>query len=133
MVASEVKTLAAQTAKATEEIGRQIAEMQGATSQAVDAIRAIGVHRGPHQRHRDRHRRRGRAAGGHHARDRAQSAAQVAEATGTVAQKIEGIRTAAGSTGDSAAAVLQASGALAGDAQTLRSRADGFLRAVRAA
>ncbi|NGM23166.1 HAMP domain-containing protein [Roseomonas stagni] len=43
VVASEVKTLAAQTAKATEEISAQIAAMQGATSQAVEAIRGIGA------------------------------------------------------------------------------------------
>jgi methyl-accepting chemotaxis protein len=66
-------------------------------------------------------------------REIARSAAQVAEATGTVAHRIEGIRAAADTTGSSAAAVLQASGALAGDAETLRQRADGFLCAVRAA
>ncbi len=39
VVASEVKALAEQTAKATEEIGRQIAEVQGVTAQAVTANR----------------------------------------------------------------------------------------------
>ncbi|WP_240048335.1 methyl-accepting chemotaxis protein [Crenalkalicoccus roseus] len=43
VVASEVKTLAGQTTKATEEIGRQIAEMQAATAAAVKAIRGIGT------------------------------------------------------------------------------------------
>ena len=43
MVASEVKELANQTAKATEEIRTQIAGMQGATTAAVAAIRDIGV------------------------------------------------------------------------------------------
>jgi len=43
VVASEVKTLANQTARATEEIGRQIAEMQNATASAVEAIRGIGA------------------------------------------------------------------------------------------
>ena len=43
VVASEVKTLALQTARATEEIGRQIAEMQAATGLAVTTIRAIGA------------------------------------------------------------------------------------------
>jgi methyl-accepting chemotaxis protein len=43
VVASEVKTLAAQTAKATEEISAQIAAMQGATGQAVEAIRGIAT------------------------------------------------------------------------------------------
>jgi methyl-accepting chemotaxis protein len=43
VVASEVKQLASQTATATGEIGRQIADMQAATSQAVEAIRTIGI------------------------------------------------------------------------------------------
>lgn len=40
VVAGEVKTLAAQTSKATGEIGRQIAGVRGATEQAVAAMRA---------------------------------------------------------------------------------------------
>lgn len=43
VVAGEVKSLAAQTAKATEEIGRQIADIQGATDKAVQAIRDIAA------------------------------------------------------------------------------------------
>ena len=42
VVAGEVKSLASQTATATEEISRQVAEIQGATGQAVAAIRSIG-------------------------------------------------------------------------------------------
>ena len=42
VVASEVKALAAQTAKATEEITAQIAQMQSATEQSVAAIKDIG-------------------------------------------------------------------------------------------
>jgi methyl-accepting chemotaxis protein len=41
VVASEVKNLATQTAKATEEIGQQIGGMQAATGEAVEAIRVI--------------------------------------------------------------------------------------------
>ena len=41
MVASEVKSLAVQTAKATEEISGQIAAVQSSTSGAVEAIRGI--------------------------------------------------------------------------------------------
>jgi methyl-accepting chemotaxis protein len=41
IVASEVKALAAQTAKATEEIGKQIAQMQSATEHSVGSIREI--------------------------------------------------------------------------------------------
>lgn len=43
VVAGEVKSLATQTAKATEEIGGQIAAMQVATSEAVAALRSIGA------------------------------------------------------------------------------------------
>jgi len=43
VVAQEVKALAAQTAKATEEIGKQISEMQMATQESVDAIKQIGT------------------------------------------------------------------------------------------
>ena len=132
VVASEVKNLAGQTAKATEEIGRQIAEMQAATGQAVDAIRAIS---GTVDRTSDIATAIAAAVEdqGATTREIARSAAQVAQATDTVARKIEGIRAAADSTGTSAGAVLDASGALSGNAETLRARADGFLKAVRVA
>src|SRR5262249_38688889 len=42
VVAQEVKNLAGQTAKATEEISSQIASMQLATQESVGAIKAIG-------------------------------------------------------------------------------------------
>ncbi|HEX2654820.1 MAG TPA: methyl-accepting chemotaxis protein [Xanthobacteraceae bacterium] len=41
VVAQEVKALATQTAKATDEIGSQIAQMQSATEESVDAIKQI--------------------------------------------------------------------------------------------
>ena len=43
VVASEVKSLANQTAKATEEIGSEIAAVQAATAAAVNAIRSIAT------------------------------------------------------------------------------------------
>src|SRR5262249_51458533 len=42
VVAQEVKNLAGQTAKATDEISNQIVNMQSATQESVSAIRAIG-------------------------------------------------------------------------------------------
>jgi len=42
VVAAEVKALSAQTAKATDEIGSQITQMQAATEASVDAIQQIG-------------------------------------------------------------------------------------------
>ena len=43
VVAQEVKALAAQTGKATDEIGTQIASMQAATQESVAAIKGIGA------------------------------------------------------------------------------------------
>jgi methyl-accepting chemotaxis protein len=43
VVAQEVKTLASQTAKATDEISAHIINMQRATGESVDAIKAIGT------------------------------------------------------------------------------------------
>ena len=43
VVANEVKTLANQTAKATEDIANQIGDMQAATREAVDAIQGIAA------------------------------------------------------------------------------------------
>jgi methyl-accepting chemotaxis protein len=43
VVASEVKTLASQTAKATEDISEQIGSIQNATGETVIAIRDIGT------------------------------------------------------------------------------------------
>jgi methyl-accepting chemotaxis protein len=43
VVASEVKALALQTAKATEDISSQISEVQDSTGQAVEAIARIAI------------------------------------------------------------------------------------------
>src|SRR6266702_747359 len=43
VVASELKSLAGQTARATEEIGAQIAQIQGATHEAIETIKGIGA------------------------------------------------------------------------------------------
>ena len=131
VVASEVKSLAGQTAKATEEIARQIAEMQGATSQAVAAIRGIGA-----TVERTSEIATTIAAAveeqGSATREIARSAAQVAEATGVVASRIQGVRGAAQATGASASLMRDDSGALAEQAAALREKSSGFLRAVRA-
>jgi methyl-accepting chemotaxis protein len=131
VVASEVKSLAGQTAKATEEIARQIAEMQGATSQAVAAIRGIGK-----TVERTSEIATTIAAAveeqGSATREIARSAAQVAEATNTVASRIQGVRGAAEATGSSASLMRDDSGALAAQAAALREKAGGFLQAVRA-
>ena len=62
VVASEVKSLASQTAKATDEISSHIAGMQGATQESVAAIKEIGGTIGQISEHRLDDRERGRAA-----------------------------------------------------------------------
>ena len=42
LLANEVKSLATQTAKATQDISEQITQIQGVTGEAVEAIEAIG-------------------------------------------------------------------------------------------
>ncbi len=72
VVASEVKALAEQTAKATEEIARQIGEVQGSTAQAVTAIGGITARIREIRRRGDVDRGGGRAAGCGDPGDRAQ-------------------------------------------------------------
>ena len=70
VVASEVKTLATQTAKATEDISEQIAEMQAATREFVQRDQGNQLDHRPHLRHRKLDRGGGRAAGRDHLADR---------------------------------------------------------------
>jgi methyl-accepting chemotaxis protein len=74
VVAQEVKALATQTAKATDEIGTQISTMQAATNDSVAAIKEIGGTIGA-SRDRGRDRGGGRGAGRRHAGDLPQRAA----------------------------------------------------------
>ena len=66
VVANEVKELAKQTAKATEDIGRKIDAIQGDTKGAVKAIEEIGNHHQPDQRHLQQHRFGGGRTDGDH-------------------------------------------------------------------
>ena len=75
VVASEVKALAAQTAKATDEIGTQIAGMQTATQRIGDRHQGDRQHHQPHRRDRFDHRGRGRTAGRRDPGDRPQRSA----------------------------------------------------------
>ncbi|CAO3420466.1 methyl-accepting chemotaxis protein [Azospirillum doebereinerae] len=132
VVATEVKNLAGQTAKATEEISHQVADMQMATSSAVDAIRTISdavttisrtvtdiAHAMEQQ--------------GSATQEIAQNVQQAAEGTQQVMQNIAEVTTAASKTGGAADAVLVASRTLAGQADRLRGEVQGFLNKVRTA
>jgi methyl-accepting chemotaxis protein len=132
VVASEVKSLAGQTAKATDEIKAQITEIQGATGQTVEAIRAIG----------DTIRRMNEIATmiasaveqqGAATREIAGNVQQAAQGTGDIANNIGGVSRAANETGAAAVQVLSAAGELSKQSETLRHDVDAFLATVRAA
>ncbi len=131
VVASEVKTLASQTAKATEEIGAQVAGIQTSTQDAVGAIGKIATTMEEINRFTSSIAatiEQQSAATSEIARN----VAQAARGTGAVASNIGTVTAAIGEATRSAEQVLGASGELAGVAHDLKSAVDGFLREVAA-
>ena len=132
VVASEVKALAGQTAKATDEIGQQIAHMQSETARAVEAIKGIG---------RTIETLNGIATGVASAAEQQAAATQeigraVAEAaagTRDVSQNAGGLTEVATQTGAAATQLRGAAGELAERAEGLRGQVDRFLGQMRAA
>jgi methyl-accepting chemotaxis protein len=132
VVAGEVKTLAAQTARATEEIRSQIVEMQEATGGAVAAIRAI-VQRidevgGIAASLTEVIERQGEGAAeiSGHVREGAQHAEEVAA-------RVEGVRNGSAEAGAAAASLLDISGKILGQAGDLNDEVTRFIAEVRAA
>jgi methyl-accepting chemotaxis protein len=132
VVASEVKSLATQTAKATEEIAEQVSTIQNATEAVVGAFRNTGttitemneiaaaissaiVEQG--------------AA----TREIAGNINQAAAGTDEVSNNIASVREATNGNGESATQMLATAVTLSSQAETLRSRVDEFVVAVRAA
>ncbi|ALG70932.1 chemotaxis protein [Azospirillum thiophilum] len=132
VVATEVKNLAGQTAKATEEISAQVAEMQTATTSAVEAIRtisdAVTAISGTVTEIAQEMEQQGSAT-----REIAQNVQQAAEGTQQVMRNIAEVTTAATKTGGAADAVLDASRTLTAQADRLRGEVQGFLNKVRTA
>ncbi|MGE5476205.1 MAG: methyl-accepting chemotaxis protein [Bacteroidales bacterium] len=130
VVAHEVKSLANQTARATEEIGAQIAAVQDQTRTVVDSIRNIGavidevsaiaqaIAAAVEQQS---------AA----TQEIARNVEQAAAGTSEVSTTITGVQQAAGETGTAAGSVLDAARLLAGQAAELRQAVDGFLTDVK--
>jgi len=132
VVASEVKTLASQTAKATEDIGTQIAAIQTSTDEAVAAIRQIStvmnditgftttIAAAVEEQSASTHEI---------ARNIQEAASGAKELAGSMGVVSEAIR----ETNRSASAVLDVSGTLADQAGTLQQAVDTFLHKVAAA
>lgn len=130
VVASEVKELSGQTAKATEEIATQIAAIQHATNGAVDAIGSIGT---TIQKIND-------IAGSIAASVEQQSSAteeisrnvqEAATGTRDVSQNISTVTTAAAETGEAATQVLESSSQLSDQAARMGVEVDKFLEEVK--
>jgi methyl-accepting chemotaxis protein len=132
VVAGEVKSLANQTARATEDIAAQIATVQSATGAAVAAIQSIG----------DTVRRISAISSAIASAVEQQSAAtreiarnveQASVGTRSVTETITGVTDAASEAGGVAADVLAASRELSQQAETLRGEVESFIARVRAA
>jgi methyl-accepting chemotaxis protein len=131
VVASEVKSLATQTAKATDDIGAQIAAIQSATVEAVQAIRGIGATIG----------QLGEIATsvatavtqqGSATREISDSVQQAASGTQEVTSNISQVTQAAGETQVSSGQMLAAAKELAQQGDVLRNEVGKFLLEVRA-
>lgn len=132
VVASEVKALAAQTSKATDEIGAQIADMQSATSSSVEAIRAISttinliseisstVAAAVEEQ-------------GAATQEIARNVLTAAHRSNAVASNIVDVSRGASETGSASSQVLSAAQILSRDSARLKMEVEKFLATVRAA
>ena len=132
VVAQEVKALASQTEKATSEIGTQIAGMQLATQDAVDAIKEItGTIR------RISEIAAGIAAAveqqGATTKEISRNVAEAARGTAEVASSVSEVTRGASDTGSASSQVLSSAKSLSSDSHRLKIEVDRFLTTVRAA
>ncbi|CAA7612188.1 methyl-accepting chemotaxis protein [Magnetospirillum sp. SS-4] len=132
VVANEVKTLANQTAKATDEISQQIATIQDQTRRVVDTIGAIvgvieeigSISAGIAD---------GVDAQNSATREIARNVEQAAAGTAEVSSNVGQVQAAADETGTSSNEVLGASRTLSEQSERLRGTIEQFLSGVRAA
>ncbi len=132
VVASEVKSLASQTAKATDEIGVQIAAIQAATNQSVSSITQIGT----------TIETISTIAGAISASVSEQQSAieeiarniqEAARGTQEVSSNIAGVSQAASETGTTSTFVLTAANAVADQTTKIRSGVTDFFSTIKAA
>jgi methyl-accepting chemotaxis protein len=132
VVASEVKALAEQTAKATGEIGQQIAGIQAATQESVGAIREIS---GTIERLSEISSTIAAAVEeqGAATQEISRNVQQAAQGTQQVSANITDVQRGASETGSASAQVLSAAQSLSGDSSRLKLEVGKFLSSVRAA
>ncbi|WP_120498170.1 methyl-accepting chemotaxis protein [Kiloniella sp. EL199] len=132
VVASEVKNLANQTAKATEEISGQVDEMQDVTKTAVTAIEAIGktiesmneisvsISTAIEEQ-------------GSATQEISRNVQEASSGTAEVTSNMQGVSEASTQTGTSSQQVLEASEGLAQQANDMRKSVEEFIQGIRAA
>ena len=131
VVAAEVKNLANQTAKATEEIGGQIGGIQGATKDAVGAIQSIGKVIGEINQISSAIAAAVEEQGAA-TQEIARNVEQAASGTKEVSSNIAGVTQAAGETGQAANQIQQAAKELSSQSESLKSEVGKFLAQIRA-
>ena len=132
VVASEVKALAEQTAKATGEIGQQIAGIQQATEQSVAAIKEIS---GTIERLSEISSTIAAAVEeqGAATQEISRNVQQAAQGTHQVSSNITDVQRGASETGSASSQVLSAAQSLSQDSNRLKLEVGKFLNSVRAA
>ncbi|GAB4225841.1 MAG: cache domain-containing protein [Kiloniellaceae bacterium] len=132
VVANEVKSLATQTAKATEEISQQISEIQNSTTDAATAIKSIGE---TVEEINDIASSISAAVEeqGAATQEIARNVQQASSGTQKVAGNVAAVSKTAAETGASANEVLTAAGDLAQQSEGLRKEVDNFIAQIRAA
>ncbi|PKU26581.1 methyl-accepting chemotaxis protein [Telmatospirillum siberiense] len=132
VVANEVKSLANQTAKATEDISQHIAGVQSATGEAVSAIQAISATISEINQISaaiaSAVEEQGAAT-----QEIARNVEQAAAGTQEVSINIAGVTEAAGETGTGAGHVLDAATELSKQSETLGGEVDQFIARIRSA
>lgn len=132
VVAAEVKELAAQTAKATQEISEQIGAIQAATNESVISIKEIGVTIGEISEITTTI-----AAAveeqGVATREIARNVQQAAAGTAEVANNIGEVNKGASETGSASSQVLSSAQSLSSESNRLKLEVQRFLATVRAA
>ncbi len=132
VVAAEVKNLASQTAKATDEIRAQIANMQQVTTSAVGTIQNIGLTIGEINEITTAIAAAVEEQGAA-TREIARNIQHAAGGTCEVSSNIVGVSQASAEAGSAASNVLAASDELRREADILRGEIDAFLANIRAA
>jgi len=132
VVASEVKSLANQTGKATSDISEQISDMQGATDKAVKAIEAIqsiigeidstAVSIASSVEQQDAS-----------TQEIARNVSEVSQGAENITRDMTSLNEGAATTGAAAGQVLGSAKSLTEQSETLRKQVEDFLASIRAA